>query len=582
MNIFSEVRSFIVEVIDPLVPETSRRYGWLDTLVVEPPRDTAHGDLSTNAAMVLSRATDMRPGDLAALLAEKLRDLPYISQVDIAAPGFINMWLHPDWLHTLLQEVLHAGDAYGNSDIGKGKPVNVEYVSANPTGPLHIGHARGAVVGDALANLLAKAGYQVTKEYYINDAGAQVTALTWSVYYRYWQACGKTVDFSKAQYPGEYLLPVAEKLKEKYGETLLGMDEKRWFPLVREFTLAAMIDLIRQDLADLGIRHDVFTSEQTLHDASKIPEVVEALKHDRLVYRGILEPPKGKTPEDWEPREQVLFKTTQYGDDCDRPLQKSDGSWTYFAADVAYAKQKLLRGFNSLVMVLGADHAGYVRRMEAVVAALSGGQAKITILLCQLVKFMDEGQPIKMSKRAGTFTTVRDVIDAVGGDVIRFIMLTRKPDQHLDFDLTKVTEQSRENPVFYVQYAHARCHSLLRMAEEEAPGAVEASLHPTPQQLALLTQPEELNLLRRIMTWPRVVEGGAQMREPHRVAYFLQEVAAQFHTLWNTGNEDISLRFVQKDAIDVTVARLALARATAITLACGLGVLGVKPMEELR
>ncbi len=582
MNIFSELREFVLAVIDPLVPESSRRYDWLDALVVEPPRDTSHGDVSTNAAMVLSRPAAMKPGDLAEHIAEKLRELDYVDSVDIAGPGFINLRIKNHWLHALMLGILEKGTQFGDSTLGKDKPVNVEYVSANPTGPLHIGHARGAVVGDALANLLKKSGYNVTKEYYINDAGAQINALTWSTYYRYWQACGKNVDFSKAQYPGEYLISVAEGLKEKYGEILLGMDEKKWYPLVREFTLNAMMELIRKDLADLGIRHDVFTSEQSLHDARKIHEAIDELQHDRLVYRGVLEPPKGKMPEDWEPREQVLFRTTQFGDDCDRPLQKSDGSWTYFAADVAYMKHKLARAFDTQVMVLGADHAGYVRRMEASMKALTNGHGRITIVLCQLVKFMDGDQPMKMSKRAGTFTTVRDVIDAVGRDVIRFIMLTRKPEQHLDFDLTKVTEQSRENPVFYVQYAYARCRSLMRMAQEQAAEAVDASQAPTMEQLAHLNQPEEINLLRQLMLWPRVVEGGAIAREPHRVAYFLQDVAAQFHTLWNTGNDDITLRFIQKDAIDVTVARLALARATAVTIASGLEVLGVEPLEELR
>lgn len=582
MNVFSWMRQCIYDIIDPLVPEMSRRWDWFDAVVVEPPRDAAHGDMATNAPMVLSRPTEMTPKDLAVHIIEQILLLEQVDTAEVAGPGFINIRLKSEFLQQQVTRILEDGVSFGDSAIGKGRLVNVEYVSANPTGPMHIGHARGAVVGDALANLLAKADFKVTKEYYINDAGAQVTALTWSVYYRYWQACGKQVDFAKAQYPGEYLIPVAEGLKEQYGETLLGMDEKKWFPLVRAYTLEAMMNLIRSDLADLGIRHDVFTSEQSLHEAYKVAAAVEALKEDRLIYRGVLEPPKGKAPDDWEPREQTLFKTTQFGDDCDRPLQKSDGSWTYFAADVAYAKDKLDRGFDTQVLILGADHSGYVKRMEAAIKALSKGQARIDILLCQLVKFMDEGQPIKMSKRAGTFTTVRDVLDAVGKDVLRFIMLTRKSDQHLDFDLTKVTEQSRENPVFYVQYAHARCFSLLRMAADDAPEAVEASLSPTAEQLALLTQKEELALLRLLMAWPRTVEGAAEAREPHRVAYYLQDLAAQFHTLWNCGNDDISLRFVQKDAIDITIARLALARVAAITLASGLEVLGVKPVEELR
>lgn len=582
MNIFSWIKEEIYKVSDPLVVGIYRRHDWFDAVVTEPPRDPSHGDIATNAPMVLSRPANMIPKELAAIIADHLRGLDGVEAVEVAGPGFINIRLNATLLQKLLGDILSLGESYGDSKVGGDKPVNVEYVSANPTGPMHIGHARGAVVGDALANLMLKAGYNVTKEYYINDAGAQITALTWSAYYRYWEACGRKVDFSKAQYPGDYLIAVAQGLKQEYGETLLGMDEPKWLPLVRSYTLNAMLALIKTDLADLGITHDVFTSEQSLHDAKKVAQALEDLKKKGVVYRGVLEPPKGKAPEDWEPREQTLFKTTQFGDDCDRPLQKSDGSWTYFAADVAYASDKLSRGFNKQVLVLGADHGGYVKRMEAAIKALSDNHASISILLCQLVKFMDDGQPIKMSKRAGTFTTVRDVIDAVGRDVVRFIMLTRKPEQPLDFDLAKVTEQSRDNPVWYVQYAHARCHSVLRLAAEEIPEAVEVSAHPTPAQLALLTHDAELSLIRHLATWPRTVEGAAVACEPHRVAYYLQELAAQFHSVWNTGNEDISLRFVQKDAIDMSIARLALARATAVTLASGLSVLGVTPMQELR
>lgn len=582
MNIFSQLREVITSSIETTFPELAAENGWRDSLSVEPPRDASHGDVSTNAAMVLARPLAQPPQAIAARLSEKLREAEGVAGVETAGPGFLNLRLKPEILHRSLTHILEAGLAYGDSASGAGAAVNVEYVSANPTGPMHIGHARGAVVGDALANLLTKAGYAVTKEYYINDAGAQITALAHSAYGRYREACGQEVDFSALQYPGDYLVPIGVGLRDAYGDTLLSLDEEHWFERVRDFTLESMMAMIRSDLADLGIRHDVFTSERSLHAAGRIGEALVELESAGHVYRGVLEPPKGKTPDDWEPREQVLFRTSSFGDDCDRPLQKSDGSWTYFAADVAYLRHKMERGFLRQVLVLGADHGGYVKRMAAAAAALSGGKAEMTVLLCQLVKFMDEGQPIKMSKRKGTFTTVRDVIDAVGKDVVRFIMLTRKPEQQLEFDLTKVTQQSRDNPVFYVQYAHARCHSLLRMAAEDAPEAVALSLAPGQERIALLTGEQEVALMRLLMQWPRVVESAAQTREPHRVAYFLQEAAAQFHTLWNTGNDDLTLRFIQKDAIDVTVARLALARAAALTLASGLQVLGVTPMEELR
>ncbi len=581
MNIFKWIKDEIYKSVEGIVPDTHKRHDWFDAVVTEPPKDPTHGDVATNAAMVLSRATGMIPKELAAHIGEHLTSLEGVESYEIAGPGFLNLRLSASLLQRQVAEIIEQGITYGDSALGGGAKVNVEYVSANPTGPMHIGHARGAVVGDALANLMQKAGYAVTKEYYINDAGAQIDALTWSAYYRYWEACGKQVDFAKAAYPGEYLITVGEGLKAAHGEALLTMDETKWFPIVREFTMHAMMEMIKGDLADLGIRHDVFTSEKTLHEAQKIAAALETLKEKRLIYRGVLEPPKGKTPDDWEPREQTLFQTTKFGDDSDRALQKSDGSWTYFAADVAYAKDKYDRGFETQLLVLGADHGGYVRRMEAAVRAISDSHASVNILLCQLVKFMEGGEPIKMSKRAGTFTTVRDVIDAVGKDVIRFIMLTRKPEQPLDFDLAKVTEQSRDNPVFYVQYAHARCHSLLRIAGEEVPEAVEPSASPESKHLDMLNSEAELALISQLVTWPRVVEAAAQAYEPHRIAYYLQELAAGFHALWNSGNDDITLRFIQKDAIDMTIARLALARATATALASGLMVLGVQPLKEM-
>jgi arginyl-tRNA synthetase len=583
MDVFAAIKERICTVCSELLPASAREPGWFDAVTVEPPRDPEHGDMASNAAMVLSKRAEMNPRALAERIVAGIRGADGVEAVEIAGPGFINLRLAPALWTAQVAEILRQGAEYGASPRGaNAAPVNVEYVSANPTGPMHIGHARGAVVGDALANLLQKAGYRVTREYYINDAGAQVHALARSAYLRYQEACGRGVDSAAMQYPGDYLVQVGHALEAEYGGKLLDADEDAWLPEVRAFTLAAMMRMIRQDLADLGIAHDVFTSERSLHDAGAVAATLEALQAQELIYRGVLEPPKGKTPEDWEPREQTLFRTTRYGDDSDRALRKSDGSWTYFAADVAYARDKLNRGFSTQVLVLGADHGGYVKRMEAAVSAISGGTARIGILLCQLVKFMDRGAPIKMSKRAGTFTTVRDVIEAVGRDVIRFIMLTRKPEQPLDFDLSKVTEQSRENPVFYVQYAHARCHSVLRAAAEELPEALAASAQPTTAQLALLTHEAELSLIRHLASWPRVVEAAAAAFEPHRIAYFLQELAARFHGLWNTGNDDLTLRFLQKDAINVSIARLALARATAAVLASGLHVLGVEPLEELR
>ncbi len=564
------------------MPDVAKEDGWFDSVTVELPRDPSHGDMATNAAMVLTKKAGMPPRALAEKIIEKLNGAEHLESAEIAGPGFINLRFAPQLWQNQIPVILDHKRSYGNSTIGENQRINLEYVSANPTGPVHIGHARGAMVGDALAVLLLKAGFNVTKEYYINDAGAQVETLARSAYLRYREACGEQIgEIPAGFYPGDYLKAVGEGLHINYSDTLLSKPEEEWMDVVRPYAVDSMLAIIRDDLMSVGIEHDIFFSEKTLHEDGHIEKTVKILEQKGLVYRGILEPPKGKTPDDWEPREQLLMRTTQFGDDCDRPLQKSDGSWTYFAADVAYTANKLERGFDALVMVLGADHGGYVKRMEAVTSALSDGKVPITLLLSQLVKFVENGEALKMSKRKGTFTTLRDVVDEVGAGVVRFIMLTRAPSQMLDFDLAKVTEKSKENPVFYVQYAYARCFSVLRMAREEVPDAVSKSESPTAAQLALLSHPAELAMMRTLASWPRTVGAAALAREPHRVAYFLQDVAAQFHSFWNLGNDEITLRFIEKNDIDKTIARLSLARAIAYVIASGMVVLGVEPVESM-
>ena len=488
-----------------------------------------------------------------------------------------------DFWFAQLEKILRTGPDYGTSNIGAGEPVNVEYVSANPTGPMHVGHGRGAVFGDALANLLARSGFKVTREYYINDAGAQVDALARSTHLRYREALGEKIGaIPDGFYPGDYLIEVGAALAERDGDRWLGGDESEWLAPVREFAIAAMMDLIRNDLAALGIRHDVFTSERALVENGAVEQTINDLIDRDLVYTGILEPPKGKTPEDWEPRPQTLFRATQFGDDVDRPLRKSDGSWTYFAADIAYHADKFRRGFATMIDVWGADHGGYIKRMQAAVKAITGGEGALDVKVCQLVNLMDKGEPVKMSKRAGTFVTLRDVVDKVGRDVVRFIMLTRRNDQALDFDLTKVLEQSRENPVFYVQYAHARASSVIRHAAEEFPGVNLDLVALASGPLNLLTDSDELALIKAMAGWPRMMEGAAEAHEPHRLAFYLYELASQFHALWSKGRDDASLRFLIPDDIERTAARLALVRAVQTVVATGLRVFGVEPLEEMR
>lgn len=583
MHIFERFRKRFVLIVQLLAEEGKLQdISAIDSITAEPPRDPSHGDISTNAAMVLAKANKMNPRELAELLLHMISDFEELESAEIAGPGFINMHLKASIWQNILLDILKEGVGYGNSNLGRGQGYNIEYVSANPTGPMHIGHARGAVYGDALALLLIKAGYNVTKEYYINDAGGQIDTLAKSSFLRYREALGETITIPEGLYPGEYLKLVGESLAHNYGRDLLDKKEREWLPLVRGFAVDSMITLIKHDLADLGITHDIFTSEKKLKEDGKIEDALEFMDKKGLLYQGILEAPKGKTPEDWEPREQTLFKATEFGDDVDRALKKSDGSFTYFAADIAYHMDKIERGANKMAIVLGADHGGYVKRLQAAVKALSNGEATIDVKISQLVNFMEDGVPMKMSKRAGTFTTVRDVINEVGKDVIRFIMLTRKNDMVLDFDLKLAKEQSKDNPVFYVQYAYARAQSVIRNAYNDAPDAYALYKKITPEILSHITSEDELHLIKLMASWPRVVEAAAIACEPHRIAFYLQELASNFHSLWNKGKDNAIMRFIIKDKPELTAARLAMLDSMAKVIASGLFVFNVEPMEEMR
>ena len=581
MNLFSDIRTLVISALDQMVQSGDLPSG-LDTanVAVEPPRDPLHGDMATNAAMVLSKPAGLKPREIADKLALVLAADPRITTAEVAGPGFLNMRLAASVWQGVVGTALANGANFGRSDMGAGKRVNVEYVSANPTGPLHVGHTRGAVFGDALASLLAYAGYDVTREYYINDGGAQVDVLARSVYLRYLEAHGQEVQFADGTYPGEYLIEVGQKLKEKVGDAYVGTGEDVWLQEVREFATDQMLELIREDLAMLGVKMDHFFSEKSLYGTGRIEAAIENLRGKGLIYRGTLEPPKGKTPEDWEPREQTLFKSTEHGDDVDRPIMKSDGSWTYFAPDIAYHFDKVERGYDLLIDVFGADHGGYVKRMKAAVSALSDGKTPLDIKLTQLVKLYKNGEPFKMSKRAGTFVTLRDVVEQVGADVTRFVMLTRKNDANLDFDFDKVLEQSRENPVFYVQYAIARVNSVLRRAAEAGIVVDDAVLQTA--DLSKLSHDAEIGVARKIAEWPRLVEIAARTNEPHRVAFYLYELASDLHGLWNKGNDETSLRFIQEDDPATSQSKIALARAVSVVISAGLAILGVKPVDEMR
>ena len=584
MNVFSDSRALVLDAVGALVREGALPEGLvLDAVSVEPPRDPSHGDMATNAAMVLAKPAGRPPREIADGLARHLAADPRVASAEPAGPGFLNLRLAPSVWQDVVRAAL-SDPAFGRSAAGQGqgrkRRVNVEFVSANPTGPMHVGHVRGAVFGDALASLLAFAGWEVTREYYVNDGGAQVDVLARSAFERYREANGLSPEIREGLYPGDYLVPVGEALKARFGASLLDRPEEEWLAPVREIATEAMMAMIREDLALLGVHMNVFASEKALYGTGKIEDAIGRLQAQGLIYEGILEPPKGKLPEDWEPREQTLFRSTAHGDDVDRPVRKSDGAWTYFAPDIAYHKDKVDRGFDLLVDVLGADHGGYVKRIKAVVAALTDGRVPVEVRLMQLVKLMKDGEPVKMSKRAGTFVTLRDVVEEVGPDVTRFAMLTRKNDAPLDFDFAKVTEQSKDNPVWYVQYAHARVRSVLRRAGE-------AGFDPSDERLlaadlSRLAHEAELKVARAVGEWPRLVEIAARGMEPHRVAFFLYDLAQDFHSLWNRGNDEPSLRFIQEGDAATTLAKIALVRATGVVIAQGLGIMGVTPANEMR
>ncbi|KQQ72291.1 arginine--tRNA ligase [Rhizobium sp. Leaf321] len=585
MNLFAEFDNRIKNALETLeIIRENRSAVDFGRLTVEPPRDQSHGDVATNAAMVLAKPLGTNPRALAEIIAEALRGDADISEVSVAGPGFINIRLSTGYWQQMLAKMIAQGTDYGRSDVGAGRKANVEYVSANPTGPMHVGHCRGAVVGDALANLMAFAGYDVTKEYYINDAGSQIDVLARSVFIRYREALGEAVgEIPAGLYPGDYLVPVGQALAAEYGPRLHAMPEDEWMPIVKEKAIDAMMAMIREDLEALNVHHDVFYSERTLHadGAQRIRAAINDLTFKGHVYKGKLPPPKGQLPEDWEDRDQTLFRSTEVGDDIDRPLIKSDGSYTYFAADVAYFKDKFDRGYDEMIYVLGADHGGYVKRLEAVARAVSEGKSKLTVLLCQLVKLYRNGEPVKMSKRSGDFVTLRDVVDEVGRDSVRFMMLYRKSSEPLDFDFAKVTEQSKDNPVFYVQYAHARCMSIFRQAREAFPGLDTEALD-FAENIGEITDKSELQLVAKLAEYPRIVEAAALAQEPHRLAFYLYDLASFFHAHWNKGKDQPELRFVNDKNRQLSIARLGLVHAVACVLKSGLAITGTAAPEEMR
>lgn len=585
MNIFADFLERITGIVQTLDLKAADGSALdLTRIAVEPPRDASHGDLATNVAMVLAKPAGQNPRALAEQIAAALKQDADVDRVDVAGPGFVNLKLKDGYWHKLLGAVLAEGADYGRSELGKGVKVNVEYVSANPTGPMHVGHARGAVVGDTLANLLAFVGFDVTKEYYINDAGAQIDVLARSVMLRYREALGEDIgEIPAGLYPGEYLVPVGQALSNEFGKKLLELPEDEAFFIVKDKTIDAMMDMIREDLGLLGVRHDVFFSERTLHteNATAIRSAINDLTLAGHVYKGTLPPPKGEKNDDWEDREQLLFRSTAVGDDMDRPLVKSDGQFTYFAADVAYLRDKIGRGFNETVYILGADHGGYVKRLVALAKALSGGKLKMSVLLCNLVKLYRDGEPVRMSKRSGDFITLREVVEEVGRDPVRFMMLYRKSDAPLDFDFAKVTEQSKDNPVFYVQYASARCHSVFRQAREQFPDAT-FEREKLAAGVDKLTDEGELALIRKLAEYPRLLASAAEAHEPHRVAFYLFDLASAFHGHWNRGTENLDLRFVKANDRLSTEARLGLVQAVSDVLTSGLGLIGANAPTEMR
>ncbi len=583
MDIFASFAKRIAAAFVELYPDNSEAQGLLSRATIEPPRDPAHGHMSTNIAMVSARALKQNPRAVAEALAKVLRDDPDIISVEVAGPGFLNLRLAPHVWQGVLSAALEAKSNFGRSETGGGAKVNVEFVSTNPTGPMHVGHTRGAVFGDTLASLLDFCGYDVTREYYINDAGAQVDVLARSAYLRYRQALGQDIgDIPQGLYPGDYLVPVGEALAEEFGDRFLDKPEGDWLAIIRDKVLEAMLDLIRADLAYLGVKHDFFFSEKTLHgETGKIAQTLEWLRAEGLIYEGRLEAPKGKAPEDWEDREQTLFRAKDFGDDTDRPLIKSDGSYTYFAADIAYHRDKFLRGFLDQIIVLGADHSGYTKRLQAAVRAVSAGEAAIDVKICQIVRLLRDGKPFKMSKRSGELVTVADVVGEVGRDAVRFMLLFRRNEATMDFDFAKVKEQTRDNPVFYVQYAHARACSVAKIATRDMPEVDLSDGSLNNADLALLCSEAELELLRVLAQWPRLVASAARAHEPHRVAFYLYDLAGAFHAFWAKGKKQPQLRFVNDKDPKLTLARLAMVSGVRQVLGLGLGLLGVSAPREL-
>tara|TARA_B110000240_G_scaffold3837_2_gene4331 strand:- start:523 stop:2259 length:1737 start_codon:yes stop_codon:yes gene_type:complete len=578
MNIYKDYLNFLKDTV--LLLKKKHKYEFdindiFSKITLEPPKNLSHGDMSTNVAMLLAPKFKKKPYEIAEIFKEEINTFPGIKSVSIAGPGFLNIILDRLTWSNCLYKILINPDDWDQVNIGKGSNVNLEYISANPTGPLHAGHARGAVFGDALASLLSKVGFNVTKEYYINDAGSQIEKLVQSSILRYNECLGdKITVIPKGLYPGDYLKEVGKALFIKYNNKLKTYDNEEIFKIVSELSLKIMLDNIKNDLFKLGIEMDIYTSEQKIVSSDLLSNVINILERKKLLYKGILAPPKGMKTDDWETREQLLFKSSNYGDDTDRALQKSDGSWTYFATDMAYHLDKINRTNGDLINVLGADHTGYISRINAAVNALSDNKVSIDTKVCSLVNLLEDGKPLKMSKRAGTFVTLSDIIDAVGKDVLRFIMLTRRNDQSLDFDFKKVKEKSKDNPVFYVQYAYARCHSIFKAAE-----TVKENLYPN--NLDLLKAEEELNLIKFISLWPRILELAAKHHEPHRICFYLIELASNFHSLWNKGSDKPELKFIVDDNIDLTNARLCLVKAVALTISKGLNILKIEPINEM-
>lgn len=582
MNIFTHFRHIIIETLDSLVASGAIPSGLdFSKITAEPPRESDHGDIATNAAMVLSKSAAMPPRTLAELICNELNTKEEINMCEVAGPGFINIRLTQSFWYHALQDILKAKESYGDSKIGSGVKVNVEYVSVNPTGPMHIGHSRGAIIGDIVANLLKKAGYDVTREYYVNDAGAQVTKLADSLYSRYREALGHKID-EIGEYSGEYLIEPAKKLAMEDKDKWINADRDEWIEYFRSYAVNAMMDIIRKDLSSVNIQHDIFTSEKGIIERGEIEDSFECLNNHNLIYQGFLPKPKGKVLDDWEPKELTLFKSTEFGDDSDRPLKKGDGSWTYLAGDIAYHFDKIQRGFGKIINIWGTDHGGYVKRVAAAVHALSNNKVEFEVILTGMVKFFDNGQAVKMSKRTGTFITIADVVELIGADVLRFMMVTRKADAEFNFDFSNAVEQSKDNLVFYVQYAHARICSIKRHIAEAFPNLGFDSETILNADMKLLSTEEELAMIKLLTQWPRQVEIAAQTGEPHRIAFFLNDIASCFHGLWTKGKDKTELRFVVPGDERMTLAKLALIQGVANVIVSGLKIIGVKPVEEMR